>query len=143
MNILFICTGNTCRSPMAEGIFKELVKNKERSYNAFSCGIFAAYGDLPAKEAVAACNELDVDISNHKSKNIMDININAIDLFVVMTENHAQLLLTFGIPQDKIYILNVLDPFGGSIEVYRNCRNEIKEKLMKLLSLIERKEEKP
>lgn len=128
---------------MAEGIFKELVKNKDRAYNAFSCGIFAADGDLPTKEAVAACSELNIDISNHKSKNIMDMDASIIDLFVVMTENHAQLLLTFGVPQNKIYILNVSDPFGGSIEVYRNCCNEIKEKLVELLSLIERKEEKP
>lgn len=142
MNILFICTGNTCRSPMAEGIFKELVKESKIPFTVSSCGIFAADGDLPTNEAVRACQELNINISNHKSKNIMDTDINSVDLFVVMTQNHAQLLLSFGIPQNEIYILNVDDPFGGNIEVYRKSCNEIKEKLTELLGFIERKEEK-
>ena len=54
---------------------------------------------------------------------------------------HAQALMAMGVPKNKIYILNVSDPFGGNLQVYRDCRDEIRDRLIILLELIKRQEQ--
>ena len=89
--ILFVCTGNTCRSPMAEGIFKKITKPNE--YIIESAGLMTSNGNEASQNAIEVCKEIGVDISAHKSKPITEIdNINQVDLFVAMTDSHAQVL---------------------------------------------------
>ena len=64
---LFVCTGNTCRSPMAEGILNDIAKKERLDICAKSAGISVSPGNPPSQNAVAACAELGVDISKHKS----------------------------------------------------------------------------
>lgn len=141
MKIMFICTGNTCRSPMAQAIFTDMAKDSGIAFTVCSAGIHAQNGDPASENAVTACEETGLDLKHHRAKSVMDENLNTTDLFVVMTMTHAQALMELGVPKDKIYILNVSDPFGGSLQVYRDCRDEIRDRLIVLLELIKRQEQ--
>lgn len=140
MKMMFICTGNTCRSPMAQAIFTDMAKQSGIVFTVCSAGLYAQ-NEAPASEnAVKACAEIGLDLKNHRAKSVMDENLNTTDLFVCMTMEHAQKLMELGVPKDKIYILNVSDPFGGGLQVYRDCRDEIRDRLIVLLELIKRQE---
>lgn len=125
MNILFVCTGNTCRSPMAEGIFKKIVNDK--SIVASSAGISADNGSKATDNAIKVCDEINVDLKDHISRNIFDVDINSVDKFVVMTDLHRDILLNLGINKDRIYVLGnqIQDPYGGNIALYKKCRDQI------------------
>lgn len=141
MKILFVCTGNTCRSPMAEGIFKQLTQNSNIKFSLQSAGLSTVQGLPAAENAVSACEEIGINIKSHKSTPITTVNINTIDLFVVMTLTHAQALIACGIPKSKIYVLDVPDPYGGDLQTYRQSLELIKNGLKILLTKIEDKEE--
>ena len=133
MKIVFTCTGNTCRSPMAEGIFKKLCSDDGIEAEILSCGIFALDGESASANAVDVCNEIGIDISSHRSLNIRFINFNDVDYIVPMTSSHAQMLeaLCLG---DKILRLDreIPDPYMGNREVYAACRDSLVSELTKL-----------
>lgn len=131
MKVIFICTGNTCRSPMAEGIFKEFSRTLP-NIEVSSAGLMANNGDTVSENSVTACKELGIDISSHKAKQITKEDLLSNDLFVCMTENHTNILISAGISKNMIYTLNVSDPYGGNIELYRECCKEIYDKLLEL-----------
>ena len=93
-------------------------------------------GDAVSENAVTVCKEIGVDISEHKSKSIRRDDINEYDIFAVMTESHAMTLVSAGVPKERIYIMGISDPFGGSVEVYRKCRDEIQQSCEKLYKKI-------
>ena len=68
--ILFICTGNTCRSPMAEGIFKKI--SNSNKYTAESAGLMVSNASSASNDAINVCQEIGIDISKHKSKSITE-----------------------------------------------------------------------
>lgn len=73
MNILFVCTGNTCRSSMAEGIFRKLIEiNSVENINVSSAGISAFEGDCANGKAVDVLAERGIDIANHKAKQLTE-----------------------------------------------------------------------
>ena len=138
MHITFICTGNTCRSPMAEGIAR---KNIETNYpdsgvTVSSAGLNTFNGSPASQHAIDVCREIGIDLMNHRSRRINQEIADSTDLFAVMTENHAAFLRQCGIPSDRIVVLGegIPDPFGGDIDVYRECRDEIYAAVSRLLS---------
>ena len=124
--ILFVCTGNTCRSPMAEALFNHIVNDEE--YKASSCGIYSD-GSPISKNAKEALKEYGIDFS-HTSTQVSDNLLYDADYIIGMTANHAQNLISM-FPQyaDKTYAMpiDIADPYGGNIDVYRNCRDEIEK----------------
>ena len=140
--ILFVCTGNTCRSPMAEGIFNEFAHQKGIDAKALSAGIFVTERTV-SKNAVKVMAELGIDISVHIPTRIDDCLINESDLILTMTENHRKHLVSNGALAEKVFTLaqyvgencEISDPYGGDEEVYRKTCNEIR-------SLIEKYEDK-
>lgn len=142
MEILFVCTGNTCRSPMAAGILKEKIKDDDR-VNIHSAGIFADKGSPASLNALKALKERGIDISGHRSKPISDIDLDAFDLILTMTGSHKKWLLqNFKHLNHKIFTLkeynnenkgDILDPFGGDLTEYRACAKEIEENMDNLI----------
>jgi len=145
MKILFICTGNTCRSPMAEGLFRK--KAAERGLAAYvgaSAGLCAGDGSPAALNAIEACREVGVDLSGHLSRYLSPELVEETDLFAVMTRNHAAVLRSAGIPEAKIHVLGegIPDPFGGDIEQYRMTRDSLAAALDALLADLSGRENK-
>ncbi len=139
-NILFVCTGNTCRSPMAEGIFKKMLKEKTTEYSQYkiySAGIFADRGISPTREALQVMSELNIDISQHKSQPISESLLRKADLIFTMTKEQQKYLhQKFPWTKGKTYLvkeyyfknqqdenikdnLNIIDPLGHPVEYYR------------------------
>lgn len=122
MKVLFICSGNTCRSPMAEGYLSS--KNSE-NLTVSSAG-FISEGEKASKNAVAVMKEIGIDISAHRSR-LINADMLSADRIFCMSESHKQALLYFGVSENKISVLSggIPDPFGQDINAYRVCRDRI------------------
>ena len=128
-NIIFICTGNTCRSPMAEGLFRMHGGEDKTGLAAASAGLFTQDG-LPASEnAVTAAKELGADISAHRSRMLTHEEAQNARYLVCMTGSlYDRLCELYPDCADKVFTLtqrDVSDPFGGDLETYRRAAVEI------------------
>ena len=85
--ILFVCTGNTCRSPMAEGIFNKLAEERGFDAIASSAGIFVTEENV-SENSLIVCEENDIDISSHTPSQITADMINSADIILTMTNSH-------------------------------------------------------
>ena len=106
--VMFICTGNICRSAMAEGMFKKILKDKGiENVEVCSAGIYAETGAYATDEAIEAAKELyDVDILNHRATNIRDSKIEKMDIILCATYMH-KLTITSIYPQlaNKVFTM--------------------------------------
>ena len=133
LKILFVCTGNTCRSPMAAGIFRKIAQQGGTldKFYCMSAGLAAQPGAPATANAVAVCREIGVDISRHRARRIADLGgIDAFDVFVPMTSTQAYVLQQAGVAPEKLYHLGEIpDPYGQNEQVYRQCRDSISQAL--------------
>jgi ribose 5-phosphate isomerase B len=151
--ILFVCTGNICRSPMAEGLFRHLTGKMGGKYRASSAGVGAVDGMPPSTHAVAAVKELGIDISHHRSRALTAAQVRAADLILGMTHGHAHAVALMH-PQaaEKTFVLrefddtldafekDIPDPIGGSYQTYLRCRDEIEQGIFSMLKYLESEE---
>ncbi|AIS60856.1 low molecular weight protein arginine phosphatase [Listeria ivanovii] len=127
MNILFVCTGNTCRSPLAEKILKEIRPDLE----VRSAGTHAITGAAISENSREILEQMSLDTS-HQAKNIDQTDINWAEEIYVMTTIHLQELKNrFPKAKDKIKLISldetdIPDPYGGSIEQYEITYYELK-----------------
>lgn len=133
--LLFICTGNTCRSPMAEGLLRRLLGSNSE-WAVASAGLCAAEGMPAASNAIRAMREIGVDLSSHRAQRLTPGMIERADLLVVMTSGHREAIVrSHPDCANKVFLLNefgtaqyptdVYDPVGESLEVYCRVRDEI------------------
>ncbi|MEW6572658.1 MAG: low molecular weight protein arginine phosphatase [Bacillota bacterium] len=134
--ILFVCTGNTCRSSMAEGIFRDLLALQGvEDVDVASAGVFALPGSPASPEAVDALAEWGIDLSNHKARLLTPEIIQEADLILTMTARHkAAVLETAPDAKDKVFTINeyagftgdIPDPIGKPLFFYRQYAEEIR-----------------
>lgn len=149
--IMFICTGNTCRSVMAEGLLKKLLEQyNEKGIEVYSAGLHASKGEYTTDEAIKVMKEkYDVNILQHQSVNVKESNIKEMDLILCAT--HAQLTtLEYMYPEldHKIFTIkeyaygpdvkdkDIKDPWGYPLEVYEKCAEEIYDALIEIIPKI-------
>ncbi|MFP4456110.1 MAG: low molecular weight protein arginine phosphatase [Clostridia bacterium] len=146
--LLFVCTGNTCRSSMAEGLAKEIFNNLGLSeWEIHSAGTYAIRGQKANPKAIKVAFEEGIDLSEYKSKSI-PANINDYDLVLTMTKSHKrQIEELFELDDRKLFMLNkfaygteenVVDPFGKEIDAYRETFTQLKEALKKVANKIKK-----
>ena len=150
-SILFICTGNTCRSPMAEGLFRKLLKDR-KEVEVFSAGINALSGAPPSQFAVQLLRNDGIDISSYHSRPLtVDLIKRATHIFVMSREHKRTLNFLYPLSRDKVFLLresepgspDVPDPIGYNRETYKRCKEVIKNAVKKILLLIDQNSMSP
>lgn len=151
-SILFICTGNICRSPMAEGLFKKLLGSRG-GIHVQSAGVNAGRGQLASPDAVDTLSTLGIDLKNFRSQPVSDELVRSATHIFTMTRDHKRLLEAyFPASQGKTWLVreferegapasnppDVPDPIGMGRRTYDVCRDAIKKSLPGLLTFIEK-----
>ena len=146
--VLFVCTGNTCRSPMAVGFIKKFAPDKK--LKILSAGTSASNGVPPSANAIEVMQEEGIDISEHRSTMLDGYLLDEADIVLVMTEMHRNHIVSwFKSTKEKIRLLrefddvnddkdypNIPDPIGRDIEIYRKCREMIKRSLRGIVKIL-------
>lgn len=138
MKVLFVCTGNTCRSSMAAALARRLLEDCEggRGVRVSSAGVAAFPGDLASPEAVEALAGMGIDLSGHRATLLTADDVGRADLILAMTGDHLQhIKALFPGASGKAFTLaeyagafgDVPDPFRQSLAVYCRCAQRLEE----------------
>lgn len=136
-SVLFVCAGNTCRSPMAEAIARQILG---AAANVESAGIDVCDGASATQDAIAVMAERGLDIRDHRSRGIDTVDATAFDLVVAMTPAIAHSLRSIGVDPSAIIELDISDPYGKGIDAYRERADSI---VLELSRIFESKAEEP
>jgi protein-tyrosine-phosphatase len=144
-NILTVCTGNICRSPMAEGILRSMLSGNH-GISVSSAGTHALGGNPATEFAIIAAWEQGIDISGHRARILTADSIKNSNIILCMEPSHVEWVLSQGVsPADRVYTLaefsgspekreTIPDPYGCSIREYRACFHDIYLCLSKFVS---------
>lgn len=137
--ILFVCVGNTCRSPMAAALFNKIAESNGLEVKSTSAGIMALPGQKAAQNAIWLMSQKGIDLSHHRARLLEAETLDEGDLILVMEKAHLDV-----IPEsykDHAYLLSqyasdaeedIFDPVGGDLPVYELCVSSIEKHLQNL-----------
>ena len=140
MRVLLICTGNTCRTPMAEALLRRLVEQRGLGDVEVASAGTGAWNGAPASEgAYLVALEHGVDLSAHRARLLTPELAEAADVILTMSRSHRQRVLGLA-PEEKVHVLGeyaglsgesaeVPDPFGGDIADYRDTYHRLEQLL--------------
>jgi protein-tyrosine phosphatase len=145
--VLFVCTGNTCRSPLAEGLAKKLLAERlgcrvdelpRRGFWVLSAGVAASPESAAAAEAVTVAAEYGAELGEHRSRPVNPQLLAAADEVVAMTRGHAHALVSRyrgagPVPRLLCGDTDLDDPIGAGLDVYRQCARTIVSQLERFL----------
>ena len=134
--ILFVCTGNICRSPMAMGLLREKlhIEGLGEEYRVHSAGVRGLNSQPPSTYSSQMMEQRGIDISDCRSHNLTAEDVEGSDLILTMERGQAEAIrLEFPLHAHRVHLLSqmigrhfeVSDPYGGSLSEYRECAAEI------------------
>jgi protein-tyrosine-phosphatase len=136
--IALVCTGNTCRSPMAETLLRDQLFKRfgcEDAARVVSAGLAASAGMSASPQAIEVMGRKSLDLTSHTSRPLDDSIIASADLILTMTQRHREAILTaFPTLSDRVFTLrqnggDISDPVGCPVDVYQACADQIETEL--------------
>ncbi|MBW2449236.1 MAG: low molecular weight protein arginine phosphatase [Deltaproteobacteria bacterium] len=148
-NILFVCIGNICRSPFAQGLFTKLMRQEgHKGFHAESAGLLALPGNSATFLAQKVADEYGVDLAGHEAKRLSQELVDASGLILVMEKSHKdEVLSDFPEVADKTFLLRrfarfgsrnrgIADPYGLQYDAYRFCYLDIEDAVLGLVDYL-------
>ena len=142
MNLLFVCSGNTCRSPLAEALARQIAARRGVEDVEVSSAGTNAWDNAPATdEALLVGMERGLDLTGHRARKLTPAIVSEADLIFVMTPGHLEPVKQMG-GRGKAHVIDeyasgaadqgISDPYGGDLETYRHTADSLEEELEKL-----------
>ncbi len=146
MQICFVCTGNTCRSPFAEKLFNKMLKsNKIGGISVTSCGVNVVEGAMTSPEVLILLKTYGINFKGKKTQKLTKTKLNKTHLFITMTKKLKEF-----VPAKNVYSLgelaggdDVVDPYGGDFSSYEYMANQVCAYLKVLVDKIKNMKEMP
>lgn len=154
MRLLFVCTGNTCRSPLAEGIAKRLIADRRLTDLEASSAGTSAWPDAPASDgSLLVALEHGIDLGEHRARQLSPEIVFNSDLIFAMGPHHLDRVEALG-GTDRSWLLTayannsptgmpVSDPFGGDLDIYRATYDELEREIGAILDRVEVERSRP
>ncbi len=150
--VLLVCTGNTCRSPMAEVLCRKMLADRlgcspaelgDGGFLVQSAGISAMMGSRPSPEAVDVLGRMGLNLADHESQPLTASLVRQADIVWTMTRSHRQAIVAQW-PESaaRVHVLcrdesDIADPIGGPVEFYERCAAQIKVELAARIAELE------
>jgi protein-tyrosine-phosphatase len=142
--LVLLCTGNTCRSPMAAAAFREELGADADRVEVVSAGTVAWDGQPASAGASAAAARAGLDLAGHRSRRASAGLLRGADLILVMEREHVRAAVALGADPRRVHVLSewpepgepalaVSDPFGGSLEAYEECLSRIRRHVRRIV----------